>query len=82
MYYEQIKTVGRLYQKRIVMQKKIEVTISITKKNNKEIEEIIVFEKHPTLTIEELVYKRLRWRIDIAEYNIKNIKNLEQQCQK
>lgn len=60
------------------MQKKIEVTISITKKDDKAIEEIIVFEEHPTLTIEELLYKRLRWRIDIAEYNIKNIKNLEQ----
>lgn len=53
------------------------VTILVTKKDDSQSEEIIELEEHKMLSIEDLIFKRFDKRIDVVEYEILKIENIQ-----
>lgn len=53
------------------------VTMLVTRKDDSHVEETVELEEHKMLTIEDLIVKRFNNRIDVVEYEILKIEDIQ-----
>jgi hypothetical protein len=59
------------------MGKYIEAIILVTRKNDKKVKEILLIEQDSRSSNDELIHKRFKNRIDVAEYEILEFKEVK-----
>ena len=48
----------------------VKATISVTKKDDSEVREVLELKEHKVLSIEELIIRQYDYRIDVVDYEI------------
>jgi len=55
----------------------VKATILVTKKDYTQVEEVLEFEAHSSISNEEIIVRRFDWRIDVVDYEILKIENIQ-----